>query len=168
MPRYEFEGANPTIHDDAYVAHDAILVGDVTVEADASVWPGAVLRGDIAPVRIGRQTHVGDNATLHASQLDERVMVGHGSVINESEVREGALIGFNSTVTNAVIGDHSIVASGTVVPEGYEVPPRSFVRGIPASVTPLAETTIDADAVFEDYSSGGYTNLAARHRGLFR
>jgi carbonic anhydrase/acetyltransferase-like protein (isoleucine patch superfamily) len=77
------------------------------------------------------------------------------------------MIGFNSTVTESSIGARSIVASGTVVPDGYEVPPESFVRGMPASVTPLAETDIDPDAAFEEYHSGEYTDLAARHGALF-
>jgi carbonic anhydrase/acetyltransferase-like protein (isoleucine patch superfamily) len=76
-------------------------------------------------------------------------------------------VGFNSTVSDATIGSGSIVAMGTVVPPGYEVPPESFVRGMPASVTPLSETTIDADAVFEAFSSGDYANLAQRHEELF-
>ncbi|MFB6178818.1 MAG: gamma carbonic anhydrase family protein [Halorientalis sp.] len=164
---YGFEGTKPEIHADAHVSREATVVGDVTVEADASVWPGVVLRGDVGSVRIGRQSHVGDNAVLHASAVGEHVMVGHGAVCNDTTVEDGCLIGFNSTLTDSTIGEHSIIAMGTVVPEGYEVPPESFVRGMPASVTPLAETTIDPDAVFEAYSSGAYTNLVHRHDDLF-
>jgi carbonic anhydrase/acetyltransferase-like protein (isoleucine patch superfamily) len=164
---YAFEGTEPDIHGYAHVSREATVVGEVTVEANASVWPGVVLRGDIGPVIVGHQSHVGDNAVLHASQLGEDVMVGHGAVLNESTVGDGAIVGFNSTVTDSTIGERSIVASGTVVPEGYEVPPRSFVRGLPASVTPLEETTIDPDAVFDAYHSGDYTNLAQRHEDLF-
>jgi carbonic anhydrase/acetyltransferase-like protein (isoleucine patch superfamily) len=94
-------------------------------------------------------------------------MVGHGAVLNDSTVADGALVGFNSTVSEATIGAGSIVAMGTVVPPGYEVPPESFVRGMPASVTPLEETKIDPDAVFEAFSSGDYANLAQRHDDLF-
>lgn len=165
---YEFEGERPTIDDEARVSREATLVGDVTIEADASVWPGVVCRGDIGPVRIGRETHVGDNATLHASQLAESVMVGHGAVLNEATVDAQSLIGFNATVnTDVTIGSGSIVAAGTVVPDGYEIPPESFVRGVPAEVTPLSETGIDAREIFESYSSGEYTDLAGRHGDLF-
>jgi len=94
-------------------------------------------------------------------------MVGHGATLNDSIVEDGALVGFNSTVSDATIGAGSIVAMGTVVPPGYEVPPKSFVRGMPASVTPLSETNIDPDSVFEAFSSGDYANLAARHEDLF-
>ncbi|AQL43611.1 gamma carbonic anhydrase family protein [Halorientalis sp. IM1011] len=165
--QYAFEGEEPAIDGTARVSREATVVGDVTVAADASVWPGVVLRGDVGPVRVGAQSHVGDNAVLHASTVGEQVMVGHGAVLNDTAVEDGALVGFNSTVTESVIGEGSIVASGTVVPEGYEVPARSFVRGMPATVTPLSETTIDPDAVFEAYSSGDYTNLAQRHEDLF-
>jgi carbonic anhydrase/acetyltransferase-like protein (isoleucine patch superfamily) len=165
---YAFEGVRPDIHDDARVSREATLVGDVRVGADASVWPGVVLRGDVAPVDVGAGSHVGDNAVLHAVSLGERVMIGHGAVLNEATVDDGALVGFNTTVNADVhVGERCIVASGTVVPEGYDVPPESFVRGVPARATPLAETDIDADAIFEDYSTGGYTDLASRHEELF-
>ena len=165
---YAFEGVEPTIDDEAAVSREATLVGDVEVAADASVWPGVVLRGDIGPVRIGRQAHVGDNATIHASQVADRVMVGHGAVLNEATVDEHALIGFNATVnTDATIGAGAVVAAGTVIPDEYDIPPQSFARGVPAEITPLEETTIDPEALFEDFSSGDYTNLAHRHGGLF-
>lgn len=165
---YTFEGAEPDIDPDAYVSRAATLVGDVAVSANASVWPGVVLRGDIAPVEIGEQSHIGDNAVLHASQVGDRVMVGHGAVLNDAVVENGALVGFNATVNSAVtVGSRSIVASGTTVPEGYDIPPESFVRGVPATVTPLAETTLDPEDIFEEHSSGAYTNLAERHEDLF-
>jgi len=164
---YEFEGASPDVHGYAHVSREATVVGDVTIEANANVWPGVVLRGDVGPVRVGRESAIGDNATLHASEVGEKVMVGHGAVLNDATVADGALIGFNSTVSDATIGEGSIVAMGTVVPPGYEVPPESFVRGMPASVTPLSETAIDPESVFEAFSSGDYANLAQRHSELF-
>ncbi|WP_246984122.1 gamma carbonic anhydrase family protein [Halorientalis marina] len=164
---YAFEGTKPDVDGYAHVSREATVVGDVTIEANASVWPGVVLRGDVGPVVVGHQSHVGDNAVLHASELGADVMVGHGAVLNDTVVGDKTIVGFNSTVTDASIGAGSIVATGTVVPAGYEVPPRSFVRGMPASVTPLEETSIDPDAVFEAYHSGDYTNLAQRHDDLF-
>ncbi|RKD95207.1 gamma carbonic anhydrase family protein [Halopiger aswanensis] len=165
---YPFEGAEPSIDDAARVSREAVLVGDVEVAAEASVWPGVVLRGDIGPVRIGRQTHVGDNATIHASRLADRVMIGHGAVLNDAVVEEGALVGFNATInTDVTVGSRSVVAAGTVVPDEYEIPSESFVRGVPAEITPLEETTIDPEAIFESFSSGEYTDLAQRHDQLF-
>ncbi|SDC37712.1 gamma carbonic anhydrase family protein [Natrinema hispanicum] len=165
---YAFEGTQPTIDETAQVSREATLVGDVDIGADASVWPGVVLRGDVGPVRIGRETHVGDNATIHASQLGEQVMVGHGAILNETTVEDRALVGFNATTNSDVtIGSGSIVAAGTVVPDGYDIPPESFVRGVPAEITPLEKTGIDAEAILEEYSSGEYTDLAKRHEELF-
>jgi carbonic anhydrase/acetyltransferase-like protein (isoleucine patch superfamily) len=166
--QYAFEGIEPEIDAEAAVSHGATLVGDVSVGANASVWPGVVLRGDVAPVEIGAHSHVGDNAVLHASQVGERVMVGHGAVLNDATVGDGALVGFNATVNSDVtVGASSVVASGTTVPERYDIPPESFVRGVPATVTPLAETTLDPEAIFEAHSSGAYTDLAERHDDLF-
>ena len=166
--RYAFEGSEPEIASSAHVAHDAVLVGHVRVEADASVWPGTVLRGDIGPVRIDEQSHVGDNAVLHASTVGERVMVGHSATLNDAVVGDGALVGFNATVNSGVtVGEGSVVASGTVVPEEYHIPPESFARGVPATVTPLSETTLDPDEIFSAHSSGAYTDLATRHQELF-
>lgn len=165
---YAFEGTEPDIDPTAHVGRGATLVGDVTVGPNASVWPGVVLRGDVAPVDIGEQSHIGDNAVLHASSVGDRVMVGHGAVLNDAIVEDGALIGFNATLnSNVVVGAGSVVASGTTVPEGYDIPPESFVRGVPATVTPLSETTLDPEAIFEEHSSGAYTNLAERHDDLF-
>lgn len=165
---YEFEGSRPNVHDDASVAREATLVGAVRVGADASVWPGVVLRGDLAPVRIGSESHVGDNATIHASWVGDRVMVGHGAVLNEARVEDWSLVGFNATVnTDVTIGESSVVAAGTTIPEGRDIPPESFVRGVPARVTPLEETTVDPDSIFEHYSAAEYTDLAKRHEELF-
>ena len=164
---FGFEGATPDIHGYAHVSNQATVVGDVTVGANANVWPGVVLRGDVGPVAVGRESAIGDNAVLHASIVGEKVMVGHGAVLNDATVEDGALVGFNSTVSEATIGEGSIVAMGTVVPPGYEVPPESFVRGMPASVTPLSETRVDPESVFEAFSSGDYANLAQRHEDLF-
>jgi len=165
---YRFEGTAPDIHAAAQVSREATLVGDVTVGEDASVWPGVVLRGDVGPVEVGREAHIGDNAVLHASLVGDRAMIGHGAILNDAVVEDGALVGFNSTVnTDVTIGARSIVAAGTVIPEEYAVPAESFVRGIPARVTPLAETTIDPEETFRTYSSGEYTDLANRHEDLF-
>ncbi|MGM0398588.1 MAG: gamma carbonic anhydrase family protein [Halobacteriota archaeon] len=165
---YEFEGVRPDVHPDARVAREATLVGTVRVGADASVWPGVVLRGDMGPVRVGPQSHIGDNATIHASWLGDRVMVGHGAVLNEARVEDWSLVGFNATInTDVTVGESSVVAAGATIPEGQEIPPESFVRGVPARVTPLEETTVDPDSLFEQYSSDEYTNLARRHDALF-
>ena len=165
---YEFEGSTPTVDEAAHVSREAVLVGDVTIAADASVWPGAVLRGDIAPVQIGQQTHVSDNTTVHAATVGDRVMIGHGAVINEATLGDDILVGFNTTVnTGVTIGERSVVAAGAVLPENRDIPPESFVRGVPAEVTPLSQANVDVDTLLNRYSPRDYTDLVERHTDLF-
>ena len=165
---YAFESTTPTVHEDAFVARDATLVGDVRVEADASVWPGVVLRGDVGTVRVGAESHVGDTAVFHASEVGERVMVGHGAVLNDATVEAGSLVGINATLNSGTtVGERSVVAAGTVLPDGFAVPPESFARGVPATVVPLSETTVEPEEIASAYSSGAYTDLASRHEELF-
>lgn len=165
---YAFEGRRPEVDDDARVSGESTLVGDVTVASGASIWPGAVLRGDVGPVAVGAGAHVGDGAVLHASTAAERTMVGHGAVCNDAAVEADALVGFNATLnSDVVVGEGSVVASGSVVPAGWEIPPESFVRGVPAQVTPIEETSLDVASLSERYASGAYTDLADRHGELF-
>lgn len=164
---YSFEGAGPDVHPEASVSRESTLAGDVTVESGVTVWPGVVLRGDVSPVRLGQGSAIGDNAVLHGSTVGEDGMVGHGAVLNDSDVGDGAMVGFNATVSESTIGDRSLVAMGSVIPPGYDVPPDSFVRGTPARVTPLEETDIDRDAVFEEFASGEYAHLVEGHAELF-
>lgn len=164
---YSFEGSEPDVHGNADVSRESTLVGDVTVESNASVWPGSVLRGDSAPVHIGRDTHVTENAAVHASTIGERGMIGLGSVVNQSELDHDTLVGMNATVNEATIGDHSIVATGAVVQQGRTVPPGSFVYDVPAKVTPLEDTDLDVEGLYDRYASGPYTNVAARYGSLF-
>ena len=164
---YSFEDTQPEVHPEANVSRETTLVGAVTVAAEATVWPGAVLRGDVGPVELGRGSAIGDNAVLHASTVGEGGLVGHAAVLNDTDVADGAMVGFNASVSEAAIGARSIVAMGTVVPPGYEVPPDSFVRGTPARVTPLAETEIDREDVYEQFASGRYAHLIEGHAELF-
>ncbi|MEF8776453.1 MAG: gamma carbonic anhydrase family protein [Haloarculaceae archaeon] len=164
---YTYDGAGPAVDPAASVSREATLAGEVRIAADVTVWPGAVLRGDVAPVELGAGSAIGDNAVLHGSRVGEGGMIGHGAVLNETTVEQGAMVGFNATVSDATVGAESIVAMGSVVPSGYEVPPASFVRGTPARVTPLAETDIDRDAVYEQFATGEFAHLTEGHEGLF-
>jgi len=164
---YEFEGTEPEIHGNAHVSRESTLVGDVTVESNASVWPGAVLRGDVSPVHVGAGSHVTDNVTMHGSTLGDRVLVANGAVLNDADIGDNTLVGFNATVNEVDVGDHCVVASGSVTLQQSEVPPRSFVYGSPAQTMPLDEAGFDVDGLYERYSTGAYSNLAARHADLF-
>ncbi|GAB7102770.1 gamma carbonic anhydrase family protein [Streptomyces phaeofaciens JCM 4814] len=133
-------GREPKVDDEAFVAPTASVIGDVTLEAGASVWYGAVVRGDVERITVLRDANVQDNVTLHADPgfpltIGERVSVGHNAVVHGATVGDDCLIGMGATVLNgAVIGAGSLVAAQALVPQGMEVPPGSLVAGVPAKV----------------------------------
>lgn len=166
--QYAFDGVSPTVHPAAFVCREATLVGDVEVARDSSVWPGAVLRGDSGPVRVGQQSHVEDNAVLHQSRVGDGVMVGHAAVINEATVENRVLVGMNATLNRGVhVNDRCVIAPNTVIPQDRDIPPESLVMGIPATVTPFADTDHDIETILANYSSEYYTEMAAKHEDLF-
>jgi carbonic anhydrase/acetyltransferase-like protein (isoleucine patch superfamily) len=128
-----------------YVAAGAVVLGDVTIAPDASVWFGAVVRGDTERVAIGRATNVQDLCVVHADAglpcvIGERVTLGHAAIVHGAIIEDDVMIGIRATVLNgAKIGSGSIIAAGAVVPEGMIVPPNSLVMGVPAKIK--GETT---------------------------
>ncbi|QTE30931.1 gamma carbonic anhydrase family protein [Pengzhenrongella sicca] len=140
MINLPFEGRTPEIHESAWIAPSAALIGKVRIDADASVWFGAVLRGDIDEIVLGAGSNIQDNAVLHTelgspAVIGAGVSVGHGAVVHGCTVEDGCLIGMNATVlTGAVVGRDSLIAAGSVVLEGATIPPRSLVAGIPGKV----------------------------------
>jgi len=124
----------------AWIAPGAVVLGDVTLGTEATVWYGAVVRGDSAPIRVGRQTNIQDGCILHADEgfpctLGERVTLGHGSIVHGATVEDDCLIGMRAVVMNgARIGKGSIVAVGSIVTEGTVIPPGSLALGQPAKV----------------------------------
>jgi carbonic anhydrase/acetyltransferase-like protein (isoleucine patch superfamily) len=130
----------PSIHPTAFIAPNASVMGDVTIEAEASVWYGAVLRGDMAPIVIGSQSNLQDGTTVHVDEevpcrIGSRVGVGHRVILHGCTVEDECLIGMGSILlNNVVIGTGSVVGAGAVLPEGMKVPPRSLVLGVPGRV----------------------------------
>ena len=137
-----FNGIAPTVHPTAFLAPTAVLIGDVHVGAESSVWFGAVLRGDDPThgIRIGARTSIQDNCVLHVSArgptvVGDEVTVGHGAVFESCEIRRGALVGMNSVLLHGVVvGEQALVAALSVVPAGMRVPDRTLVAGAPARV----------------------------------
>ncbi|MFC9287401.1 gamma carbonic anhydrase family protein [Streptomyces sp. NPDC057052] len=133
-------GREPRVDAEAFVSPTSSVIGDVTLAAGASVWYGAVLRGDVERISVGARSNVQDNCTLHADPgfpvtIGERVSVGHNAVVHGASVGDDCLIGMGATVLNgAVIGAGSLVAAQALVPQGMEVPPGSLVAGVPAKV----------------------------------
>ncbi|WP_416965864.1 gamma carbonic anhydrase family protein [Streptomyces sp. Agncl-13] len=133
-------GREPKVDESAFVAPTASVIGDVTLSAGASVWYGAVVRGDVERISVGAHSNIQDNCTLHADpgfpvSVGERVSVGHNAVVHGATVEDDCLIGMGATVLNgAVIGAGSLVAAQALVPQGMVVPPGSLVAGVPAKV----------------------------------
>ncbi len=131
----------PTVHPTTYVDVAAQIIGDVVLGPECSVWMNAVIRDDVNHVRIGAQTNIQDGTIVHVMRgthpttLGDSVSVGHGAVIHGCTVESVCLIGMGAIVLNGPrIGTESIVAAGSVVPEGAQIPPRSLVLGVPGRV----------------------------------
>ncbi|ADB61602.1 transferase [Haloterrigena turkmenica DSM 5511] len=129
-----FDGTEPQVADSAYVDEAAVVIGDVVVEAEASVWPNTTLRGDHGRIVVGEGANVQDNAVLHEdAALEPHSTVGHSAIVHDATVGERALVGMNATVLDgAHVGAGAVVAAGSVVTEGTEVPPQTLVAGAPA------------------------------------
>jgi carbonic anhydrase/acetyltransferase-like protein (isoleucine patch superfamily) len=139
MAIYELKGVRPRLGRDVFVADGARVLGDVHLGDGASVWFGAVVRGDTRPIRIGARTNVQDNAVVHITSggmgttLGDDVTVGHTAIIHACTVGSRCLVGMGSIVLDgAVVGDDSFIAAGSLVTPGTVFPPRSFILGRPA------------------------------------
>jgi carbonic anhydrase/acetyltransferase-like protein (isoleucine patch superfamily) len=136
----ELDGVAPRIAGDAFIAETAVLIGDVVVEPAASVWFGAVLRGDNSQIRVGAGSCVQDNCVIHCARdlptlIGENVTVGHMAMLEGCIIGDGALIGMGAIVLQrASVGVRSLIAAGAVVGEGMEIPPGVLAAGIPAVV----------------------------------
>jgi carbonic anhydrase/acetyltransferase-like protein (isoleucine patch superfamily) len=136
-----FESAVPLLASDCFVAPGASVIGDVHLGARSSVWFGAVIRGDVFHIRIGRETNVQDLSVIHVTTgleptlIGDRVTIGHRVILHGCTVGDGALIGMGAIVMDrAVIGPRALVAAGSLVSEGTEIPPETLAMGAPARV----------------------------------
>jgi carbonic anhydrase/acetyltransferase-like protein (isoleucine patch superfamily) len=136
----EYRGKTPQIHHTAFVAPTAVLIGDVEVGEEASIWFGTVIRGDNGPIRIGARANVQDNAVIHVSEnnrtiVGEDVTIGHCAVLEDCTIEKAALIGTNATVLNgAVVGARALIGAGSVVAAGAKIPAETVAAGAPAVV----------------------------------
>jgi gamma-carbonic anhydrase len=152
-----YKGIYPRIAPSAYVDAGAHVIGDVTMGERSSVWPGAVLRGDVNRIVLGDETNIQDGSVLHGELdlypvlLGSRVTVGHMVCLHGCVVEDDCLIGIGAVVLNgAKVGRGSVIAAGALVPEGMEIPPDSMVMGVPAKVrrqvTPEEKTRFSENA----------------------
>lgn len=157
----------PVVSPAAFVHPAAEVIGRVTLGAGVSVWPGAVLRGDIEKISIGAGSNIQDNAVVHTDRgvpavVGRNVTVGHGAILHSCRIADGALIGMGAVVLgNAVVGRGALVGAGSVVPPGARIPPGHLALGTPArSVRPLRRREIS------DISKNArrYLGLAALHK----
>lgn len=135
-----FRGKTPRIASSAWVAPTATLIGDVTVGEEASIWFGAVLRGDVGRIEVGPRANVQDNAVVHTTDhtptiIGEDVTIGHGAVLEACTIERGALVGMRAVVLHhAVVGEEALVAAGSVVTDRTRIPPRTMAAGAPCQV----------------------------------
>ena len=137
----EFNGVTPTIDPTAWVHPSAVVIGRVTLGRRVSIWPGAVLRGDILEIEIGDESNIQDLCVAHTShgvapvKIGRRVVVGHRVILHGTRVGDNALIGMGAILLDgSEVGAGAIVAAGTLVTEGTRIPPASLALGIPAKV----------------------------------
>jgi len=142
----EYNGYRPQIAENVFIAPTAVIIGNVKIEAGASIWYGAVLRGDEGEIRIGRGSNVQDNCVIHTTTqyptiIEEDVTIGHAAKLEGCIVKRGSVIGTGSVVLNrAIVGEGSMVAAGSVVGEGMEIPAGHLAAGVPAAVKkPLSD-----------------------------
>lgn len=136
----DYKGFSPKIHETAFIAPNATVIGDVEIAENASVWFGSVLRGDIAPIRIGKNSNVQDLSILHESTdmplvIEDNVTIGHKVTLHSCTIKENALVGMDSTILDgAVIGENAFIGAGSLVTPGKEIPANSMAFGRPAKV----------------------------------
>ena len=136
-----FRGILPTVDPSAYLDQSAQVIGDVQIGPESSVWMNVVIRGDANAIRIGARTNVQDGAVVqvqagaHPTTIGDEVTIGHGAIVHGCTVEDRCLIGMGAILLNGVsVGTESIVAAGSLLPENFQVPPRSLVMGSPATV----------------------------------
>jgi len=134
----------PSTRSTCFIHKTAVLIGSVTLGENVSVWPCAVLRGDIASITVGDNSNIQENACVHVNydapvSIGKGVSVGHGAVVHGSKIGDNCLIGMNAVVMESEIGPNCIIGAGSVVPAGKSIPAGSLVLGVPAKVVRALE-----------------------------
>jgi carbonic anhydrase/acetyltransferase-like protein (isoleucine patch superfamily) len=164
---FDLGGKRPRVHPDAYVAPTAVLIGEVVVEAWASIWFGAVLRGDESKITVKEGANVQDNAVIHCAEnlptvVEENVTIGHGALLEGCVVEKGALVGMGATMLQrSRLGAGSMLAAGAVLGEGKEIPPGHLAAGVPAEVK---KQLTGSSSSWVATSSENYRRRAVRYR----
>lgn len=168
---WELDGIRPEIAADAWVAPDAQLMGRVVLEAESSVWWGAVLRGDNEEIRIGRGSNVQDLCVFHTDMgypltIGADCTIGHRAILHGCQIGDGALIGMGATILNgAKIGEGALIGAGALIAEGKEIPAGALVMGAPGKIVRMLDDEARADL---RKSAQRYRDNAARFRAALR
>jgi carbonic anhydrase/acetyltransferase-like protein (isoleucine patch superfamily) len=164
-----YNGKHPRIGKGVFIAPTAVVIGDVEIGDRASIWYGAVLRGDMEPIRIGTKTNIQDNCTVHTDyghpvSIGAGVTIGHNVVAHGCTIEDNCLIGLGALILNgALIRKGSLVAAGTVLKEGQEIGPRNLAAGIPARVK---RTLTASESSGLERATRIYLDLAQAHIDL--
>ncbi len=136
-----FENKTPKIHETTFIAENAVVIGDVEIGAESSVWYGSILRGDVNYIRIGARTNIQDASVIHVSSkthptvLEDEITLGHRVTLHGCYIETGCLIGIGAIILDGVrVGKNSLVAAGSLLTPNTQIPPRSLVMGSPAKV----------------------------------
>jgi gamma-carbonic anhydrase len=164
-----FQDKQPQIHASAFIAENAVIIGDVEIGAEASVWYNCVLRGDVNRIRIGEKTNIQDGTVIHVSRREEyatiiepEVTIGHAAVVHGCYVETGCLIGIGAIILDGVrVGRNSLVGAGALITPETVIPPCSLVLGSPAKVK--RELTDEEVADLERFWCG-YVELGGIYR----
>jgi carbonic anhydrase/acetyltransferase-like protein (isoleucine patch superfamily) len=160
---YPYKGKTPSISDSTFVADFVTITGDVEIGDESSIWFNTVIRGDVAPTKIGKRVNVQDHSVLHQSPnnpliIEDGVSIGHQVILHSCVIKENALIGMGSIILDgAEIGEGAFIGAGSLVPQGKKIPPNSLAFGRPAKVIRqlTAEDIADMDRIRNEYVDKG-------------
>lgn len=148
---HKFKGMSPNIEKSNFIAGSAEIIGNVVTEENSSIWYNCTLRGDIAPITIGKNSNVQDNSVIHVNKergttVGNNVTIGHRVLLHACTIEDGCLIGMGAIILdNSLIGSESIVGAGSLVTMGKKFPPRSLILGSPAkAVRSLSDEEVES------------------------
>ena len=169
MPIYEFNGISPQVHESAFIHPDAVLIGDVRIGANSSVWPSAVLRGDSSFIQVGEDTSIQDGSIIHCQTqnptiIGSRCVVGHNTHLEGCVIEDKCLIGSGSTVLEKVlVKKGALIAAQSLVPPGKNIPEKALALGVPVKIKENAV----AENSFED-GVNHYLELTKLYKNTLR
>jgi carbonic anhydrase/acetyltransferase-like protein (isoleucine patch superfamily) len=170
MAIYELDGVAPRIDAAAYIADSADIIGDVTLEADVSIWPQVTIRGDNAAIVIRQGSNIQESSVLHVDKghgliVEAGVTVGHQAMLHGCTIREGALVGIQAIVLNdAVVGRNCLIGAGAIIPEGRVIPDNSLVVGVGKIVRELTQEEVER----MHHNTQGYVERGRQYKRVLK